>query len=1356
MRGAPDGRTIARAVRVAQMQALQQVMKDYDSSFRRPKILRSSKINVFIERGIEFAASSHSHGINLQETIDVEAQVSFVALANEALALPARDTSSQERASRLAIAAEDAVLAELQRALHPLSLPRTFEGHFRNGSRGYSSFSVLFGRYLSRQIETNEAFRHVYSTTLLSQIERIATATHEALGRLQDDVGGLQADLRTGIANSASLLSAGDTLNFATTETYFGRRLSAETTFNHARPLVGREQIVGRIVEEVHGLLESPGVGIVSISAVGGSGKSRLLIEAARKLETDVSVRWVRDGVDVTLDALSQLPPGPLLLICDDAQRRSDLTSLLQLADARKDRTAILVSTRPYGRDALQSCLYGANVSFDRLRDLGELPEVPIEDLLPVVAAELGSEYRHLADDVLRLAGGSILVALVAARLLQKRQLDPRGVVLDPEFRTTVLEGFKQETMGAVPGSLDSEAARRVMEILAAVQPISLHDEEFERALASYVGVEVSVLRRIIGALVEGGVVRDDHSGYRIVPDVLGDHVLNSAMVTQGKATTLDAEILEALGSTVLVNVVRNVAELDWQRTAAGHPTLVFTRAWDSFEDTFRVAPNWKRKNWLEHLHPVAAFQPEAMLQFAKTFVANPVGDDQPQGYFNVRTTNAEVIHRLAPLLAIVAQHEKHTVEALDLLWNIGRTDERQTNPYPDHAIRQMAEVVAYSRRRHIWMQERALDALERWLSDPSWSRGFHSPLLIAKAVLESSMMEHRFSERDSSVTMMRFGVNAETTRAVRLRAVAILERLVAESGVRGRHLALGQLLDALHRPDGALGHEVSTEEEESFRDQYLATLDAIERLVRRGLDPLALVAIRTDLRSSARFTLLPWKAERMRAVAAMVEESSATRLISALAHSFKEWDPEQDSHEDHERRWIATVRETVAELVNQSGPAETVALTLGNACDLYNAAGAEYEPGFLLHTLAEGYPEIAREIAVWSLRKTAAGEAAHPEWLTPLLGALRTKRPDVYTDLLKHAAASEEPKLRQVAAAAVYRVLGESRRSNLELEVIRRLMADPDLNVVRTALASLAFTDVEQVDPLLSAVRLHGDIGAAERLAEAWAMRREERLPNPDEATTRHLLSELTLVPDLGRAQWDVSRMVAAMACHYPEAIIDFLTARVVREHAWIAEEEFDLKARYDAIPYRGFEGLQESLRKSERYEEIIERLLQSLNRSLDGVIVRNDVAHAVLSTMDQWDDVLERMVRRWIDARECERLRNSGLLFEQMSRDFVLRNRLLVADLLEAVEACGQEIRLSIERSLELSAFGDDVVVRTVGEPHPVTLRLASEAEAAAPDLSMQGRAIGAAFYSHVAERARKELEVERLRDELARGSK
>ena len=71
----------------------------------------------------------------------------------------------------------------------------------------------------------------------------------------------------------------------------------------------------------------------VVLSAPGGSGKSRVLLELARRVEqndTRPPFRFVVPDAGWTGEDISDLPSAPLIIVIDDAHRRVDLGSLVE------------------------------------------------------------------------------------------------------------------------------------------------------------------------------------------------------------------------------------------------------------------------------------------------------------------------------------------------------------------------------------------------------------------------------------------------------------------------------------------------------------------------------------------------------------------------------------------------------------------------------------------------------------------------------------------------------------------------------------------------------------------------------------------------------------------------------------------------------------------------------------------------------------------------------------------------------------------------------------------------------------------------------------------------------------------
>lgn len=1378
----PNGEIIARNVRIAQLDALSQLLKEYERSIRRPRLFWSRSTRSLVKRlpgyialererandpklsgrlrtrfgarGASLTAinSALQDGRGDGDVADVAIHVNSGEVAHSATPLARSAAQALERLS------EQVVLEELKQAVGQEVLPRDFVVLFLGDRPERDGFSHRFGNQLHHALTTTETFHRAYTAVALADLQQEVREVRESSARVEESVEALRADQRLGVADADAVLGTGDSLHFVTTDTYFRRMLNVDSAFHHGRPLVGRQDVLARLLECVQGGLRSAGATVVSLAAIGGSGKTRLLLEAARRVEP-TTVRWVRDGELVSFAALSELPTGPLVLFCDDAQRRQDLTELILLVDFRRDPTVLILGARPYGRAAVSTSVNVARFPTENFVDLGILDEVPTNALEGIVAEELGPAYAHAAYDLLRLAGGSVLVALVAARLLRTKNRDPRTVPLDADFQQIVLESFREESIAALPDVFDQRAAQRTLEALAAVQPVTLREADLTDAFAAYVGVDGSTLQRIIETFVRAGVLRDERSGLRIQPDVLGDHILHRAMVARGAPTQLDRELLEHLGPAVLLNLVQNVAELDWQREASGDPVRMFEEVWTSFIQAFRAAPLEDQREWLRKLAPVAAFQPRAMLDFAQMLITMPPDVLEERGSWDMLRTYSQVLEELPPLVALAANHRPTVPQALDLLWELGRGDTRMTNPHPDHGLRQLEDLVGYSRQRDLWMQNAALDAMERWLAEVKWAKHSHTPLLVAEAVLATEVMEHTPARDGRSLTFSRYGVHAGNTMALRLRAIAIVGRVALSGDVDERHAALTILLNALYCQRGTLGHEVTEQEEEAFGDQFTAILDVLEAAVAAGTDPVAMLLIRTRLHRVAHQAQLPGQASRMRAIAATVPDDDDTRLARALGYFNSDWDAADRSVEDEVAADEENRTYVAKELAAGSPAASSLVARLWAVCEAWLAARESCDASPLLHCIASQDGVLATALAQHLLEQAVDLATPQVEWLISLLSAVRVQDAGSYGALLNAASAHADPRVRAATALSMVRALGDNQRSPEELRVVQTLLRDPELVVARAAIRPLVFMKAAEVESLLGDVQLHGDWIAAGNLADVWRMRRRsDPVPRPDDAAVQNLLAQLVSVPSFKQSEANIGEMLSALAEFFPHRVLDFLNDRVRRSHELRAERAAEgrmldwSRDHYEAIPYRGFDGLQDAFERSPHYVEVIERVLGELGTVVNGALVRNDAAREVLRTFSRWDRVLENVLRGWMRCHNQDMLGRASLLFDELRGGFVLDHHSLVADVLEYLESCEPAVRATVYQSLFRSAFNELPVARRVGTPSAALTRLDELAAPLAESYASLGRPRVHTFYLSLATEARERLQHERMRDEAS----
>jgi hypothetical protein len=967
--------------------------------------------------------------------------------------------------------------------------------------------------------------------------------------------------------------------------------------------------------------------------------------------------------------------------------------------------------------------VHSAHLDMDHLHELQSLRPLSRDALHELLSTELGSSLAYLAEALLPLGRDSLMVALLAARLLRTRRLLPELLSQDVEFRRTVLEGYREEVLGNIRSSVEPALAQRALEVVAAIQPLPRSPNDLDEAIATFLGVTPSALRLALAAFVDAGVLKQEVDMLRITPDVLGDYVLANKMVALGHNSGFDLELIAALGDRVLVNVVRNVAELDWQLSEAGTPAHLFDASWDRLTDAFRGASNSGRVSLLGRLTAVGRYQPTRLLALAEWLMAHPEGDDaaDPESLFGIRTSNEEVIQALPPLLATVALHEDTVDDALDILWEIGREDARAPTRHTNHAMRHLEQFATYSFWKPAWVQDRSLDAAERWIRTPGWSTGVNSPLGMVKQVFGMSVIEERFDEATSALLLTRYPVNPDATRDVRLRAIAILERLAMSADARGRHLALKALLHALERPDRSYGHVVSQGEEQRFREQYDAALVSLTRVVNSSPTPLMRVRIKLELRRKARHTLVPGLGAAMIALYDSISETSDTERVRAIGNGMTDFGPGESW--ETRRDALQQLRGRVVDSLANSTAADDAWQALDVTCADFDAAGEGYTAGYVLWDLTTRYPSVGGAILARLLMRAENGDVIRADWLPSLLAPFRDMDHAYFQATLTRAGASDHWSVRRGAALSLNRNLAVVEWTAAETAVIRALLADDSGEVRSAAVAALSATSAATAATLLGDIRVGADVEIAKHVGNLWENRGSDDAPILTEDTARGLLTQLVEVRDLGSAQYELSSFLATTSRQFPGLVVDFLIDRVTREFSSLDESDFTYADRYDAIPYDGFAGIQEGLRDSGLYETVLERILRTVQEIPSDEWQLREKMSQLFDVIGDWDPRFEDVLLGWARSRDCDRLGSAALLFEHLRRDFVLSARSFVEELFVTSANCSEAIRARLADGLERGALRSSSVGLHIGEIDPVQSQLATHGASIAAEIRAAG---------------------------------
>src|SRR6266850_5855234 len=233
----------------------------------------------------------------------------------------------------------------------------------------------------------------------------------------------------------------------------------------------------------------SPGRTLI-LSAPGGQGKSRLLLQLARKLEqvpAGARVRFLnlnRRGLSKEQADFLTREEGPLLLIIDDAHRLGAAIEDIARTTAQNETIRLLIATRPQAQEAVTSQLYKSGYA-ERLEQPIKLPRWKQEEMQALAESVLEPEFRLQAAQLAHLADRCPLLVVIGGALINSGPF-PEAMTSEETFRQRVFKSFKEDFL-LRQSEGKQERLDRVIRVLSFVSPAPKRDSLLEH-IAGIVG----------------------------------------------------------------------------------------------------------------------------------------------------------------------------------------------------------------------------------------------------------------------------------------------------------------------------------------------------------------------------------------------------------------------------------------------------------------------------------------------------------------------------------------------------------------------------------------------------------------------------------------------------------------------------------------------------------------------------------------------------------------------------------------------------------------------------------------------------------------------------------------------------
>jgi len=1090
---------------------------------------------------------------------------------------------------------------------------------------------------------------------------------------------------------------------FVTLQEFFEAFMDSRRLFNHAWSLVGRERQLIQLEE----FLGSDGCRVALLTGRGGIGKTKVLQAMVERIPrvSGYEVRFVAEGVPLTPESAEVLPARACLLVVDDAHRREDVGQLLYVARQRSQPTKLLFSTRPYGLDHLSSLLAQAGFDPREIARIDEIRELGREDVVDLARQALGHEFAEFADRLAAVTWDCPLVTVVGGRLLAEKQLPLDLLERDEDFRQTVLGRFRDAMIGQVSSRLDPAVCRSLLQLIAAIGPYRLNKEPLKEKAAAFLHTKPHRVIEALGLLEEAGVLIRRGYTLRITPDVLADHLLHAACLTsKGDRTGYAEEVFKVFASVCPAELLRNLAELDWRiSVGAGRDVSVLTDIWGMIEAEFRGASNRGRCLILDVLKEAAYYQAGRTLGLVELAMRTPASEDDDNEASQIyRYTHKDVLQKLPTLLEHVGYTLDYLPRCCDLLWELGRDDANTVNE-PEHALRVLQDLAGYQRGRPLVVNEKVLDAVERWLREPDAHDHVHSPLDVIDPMLAKT--GHSTRAEGHNVVLTPFLVSEQNTRALRDRALGIIGVCARTANRRTALRAIKSLEKGLEEPVPLFGMTIPEEERERWEPEQLRVLQEMREIVASTTDPLIHLGIWKAVHWQARRGPTQAIRDGAQGIVDAIPQTDDMRLTRLLMHS---WDPlwlrdeEEDFHAAHERHEeeLREMRRDAALRFLQAHPDPRIGVrVLGDKLRDIEETGQQAEPQLFLHALAEAdtaYAAGACEVIIGMPQDIIA------PYLAVFLRGARLGDTSRSLELARRAVETKHPTLCRAVASSYWRAGWTDDLRQDDVELLGMLVGSGDGSVRRTAISSLA--TLGRAQPRLAielalTVEVGEDKDIASELFQIFHAGLGVAIDALKDDEMEALLGKLEAVRDIDD-HW-VMEFIKASVRRVPKSTVHLLISRLKRARGG--------DSTYRPLPFEPLD--LDGIESSPDYEDILREIRDQAARA--GPVVREFFLPKLFRAASKnfSHPVALAVLDEWIESGDRKKIEAAGSLVRGAPSDFVFENVSFVENLIEKSHEAGEECCRRVCGHLYGSAISG-ASWGTPGKPMPRDLALRDKA--------------------------------------------
>jgi hypothetical protein len=887
-----------------------------------------------------------------------------------------------------------------------------------------------------------------------------------------------------------------------------------------------------------------------------------------------------------------------------------------------------------------------------------------------------------LAKDIARLTRDCPLATVVGAIVIAKERRHLALVANEDAFRSTLLGRFQTVIAGEIGGKADAEPIRKLLRVLALLQPFHPDDRVAIAAAEQIEQLPPHEFHRLTRLLTDAGVLFKRGGKYRLSPDLLGDHIIEGACIAVGGGSTEYAErVFDAAGDVYLQHVLLNLGKLDWRR-ANGDPSnsRLLDGIWAKLSPRFDyVDPH------IAAVSDVAYYQPGRALDFAEALIRK-----------------GEYLRNVPAIIRHAAYNYAHLRRACECLWQMGQNDQRKLGSEPNHAIRILAELCAVEPNKPFDYNEVVVDFGIALLDNEESLSGAYTPFDFLEGIL--SPEGHTTTSNGRVISWNRFHVSPEAVAPLRRKVIDKTIVLLTNENIRIGVLASHFLQKAIQ-----YGMNCTAEASEVWTKEFVDTLTRVEDVIKAApLDPLVLIQIAQSVGWHARRDTRG-TSEAASSVLEAIPDSFELRTYVALLNAYGAWRELLDFEtlsKEIGKRIDALVREWFDAYPN----AEDLRRALAKAID--HAAGnapSKSMSSDLFWRLISASLDVAHAIA-----NDAVADPASRTRRCAGLALAKILRDDREAGLAVVDRFFAQGSTELIAAIGqAYWIIELDDARPADLANLGKLLTSRDEKVVLSVLGVLrkiVESDARQAINLVTRVNLGISAHVADEVLAIFYDEAKTPFDLFTEADVTQLLHQLETIPELD-GHW-IETFLARASRSFPQLTAHFFMRRV--DHA-ASSNDWSIRpcnfGPYGHVPLR--------FRESPESVVLLRDVSAWMNDHPAQDFLFHERAKQLFGAMfSPFDDVLVGFLGDWVRVATDSDMRTIAHLLDEAPNEFVFTHRKFVDDVLAKAKQFGKKTFDRVLGVLYGSAISG-MRTGTAGEPFPQDLKMKADAEAVLKDV-------------------------------------